>query len=99
MDAQITQLCNHRGLGRNFLAIAHIGGIGASAPSASGSRSVMTWPAPGSRSRHPADRLTAGVASVHRVAAGFRLGLSEVPYLWGVVFVFTMRRATHAAVI
>jgi hypothetical protein len=43
--------------------------------------------------------MTAGVASVHHVAAGFRLGPSEVPYPWGVVFVFTKRRATHAAVI
>jgi hypothetical protein len=43
--------------------------------------------------------MTVGVASVHRVAAGFRLGPSEVRYPWGVTFVFTMRRATHAAVI
>jgi hypothetical protein len=42
--------------------------------------------------------MTAGVASVHRVAAGFRLGPSEVRYPWAVVVVFTMRRATHAAV-
>jgi hypothetical protein len=51
-------------------------------------------PAPGSRSGHPADRLTAGVASVHHVEAVFRLGPSEVPHPWGVVFVFTMRPAT-----
>ena len=43
--------------------------------------------------------MTAGVASVHHVAAGCRLGPSEVRYIWGVVFVFTMRRATHAVVI
>ena len=43
--------------------------------------------------------MTAGVASVHRVAAGFRLGPSEVSYPWGVVFAFTMRRAAHVAVI
>jgi hypothetical protein len=43
--------------------------------------------------------MTAGVASVRHLAAGFRLGPSDVQYSWGVVFVFTMRRATHAAVI
>ncbi len=38
---------------------------------------------PGGRSGHPADRLTEGVASAHRVAAGFRLGPSEVPVPMG----------------
>jgi hypothetical protein len=43
--------------------------------------------------------MTAGVASVHHVAAGFRAGPVRDLVPMGVTLAFTMRRAVHAAVI